>query len=233
LTDPHGIAAVVSRGHLLRSCNAGGAYDLSPTLDLRGDVALQVRDRGGVSIGVKPMVTICCRISGSAAMALSLAWSLATISFGVLAGAANISQPAASKPGTPASAIGVISGAAAARAIEDTPSGRILPSLISGSDGGRSTNIAGIWPPRKSVIAGAVPLYGTSMMSMPVMLLSNSVCRCAGEPGPLVANMSWPGFSFASLIRSVTVRTESDGCTTSTNGMPATSASGTKSFAGS
>ena len=53
---------------------------------------------------------------------------------GVAAGATTICHAAALKPGTPSSAIGARSGMAAARVFVVTPSARILPALISGTE---------------------------------------------------------------------------------------------------
>jgi hypothetical protein len=80
------------------------------------------------------------------------------MAFGVFAGATIIDQATASKPGTPASAIGGISGAAGQRVSEDTPSATNLLSLIGGSEGTGSENISGTCPARTSVVAGALPL---------------------------------------------------------------------------
>src|SRR5215467_8956579 len=97
-------------------------------------------------------------MSGDAITALSAAVSLLTTSFGVPAGTENTPQPAASKPATPASAIGGMSGADGSRVAVDTPSARTLPSLICGSDGTVSENSSGTWPAITSVNAGALPL---------------------------------------------------------------------------
>src|SRR5215469_426187 len=61
-----------------------------------------------------------------------------TIDDGLRAGATSIPQPAASKPGTPPSAKGAISGADGSRAAEVTPSARALPAFTSGSAGAGS-----------------------------------------------------------------------------------------------
>ena len=59
--------------------------------------------------GIMPSLIICCCTSGDASALLSAACSLLTTSLGVPAGTENTPQPAASKPGTPASAVGGIS----------------------------------------------------------------------------------------------------------------------------
>src|SRR5262249_15020559 len=78
--------------------------------------------------------------------AASAVCSLLTTSFGVPAGTENTPQPAASNPGTPASAIGGMSGADGERVFVDTPSTRTLPSRMSGSAGTGSENKSGTWP---------------------------------------------------------------------------------------
>jgi hypothetical protein len=69
---------------------------------------------------------------GSAMAAFTASLSFATISFGIPPGAATDCQAAQSKPGTPTSASGGMSGAAAARCAVVTPSARTLPAWISG-----------------------------------------------------------------------------------------------------
>src|SRR6516162_5347443 len=63
-----------------------------------------------------------------------------TISVGVATGATNMPQPAASKPGTPASAIVGMSGAVGQRLGDETPSARTFPAWIWGSEGSGSEN---------------------------------------------------------------------------------------------
>src|SRR6266568_628041 len=79
---------------------------------------------------------------------------------GVCAGATTIPQPAASKPGTSASASDGISSAAGRRAAEVTPRARTLPALINGSAGAGSANIKATCPPITSVRAGAARAIG-------------------------------------------------------------------------
>ena len=90
------------------------------------------------------------------------------------AGAATITQPDASKPGTPASASGGISGAAAQRVVVLTPSATTLPSRTSGTAGAGSENISGTCPATTSAMAGALPLYGMCVILMPVMVANSS-----------------------------------------------------------
>jgi hypothetical protein len=84
-----------------------------------------------------------------------------------------------------------------------------------------------IWPPTRSWNAGAVPLYGTIVSSMPPARLSSSVDRCPAEPVEPMAKLSLPGLALACDIRlamSLTGRslftdTASGACATSTTGV--------------
>ena len=57
-----------------------------------------------------------------------------------------------------------------------------------------------IWPPIRSWNAGAVPLYGTIMYSMPPARLSSSVERWPAEPIEPTAKVILPGLAFAYAI---------------------------------
>ncbi len=83
---------------------------------------------------------------------------------------------------------------------------------------GAVAKIAAIWPPIKSIIAGAAPLYGTCNMSMPVWRLNTSDAICSIEPLPAEPNASCPGFALASATSSATDFTGSEPLTTSTSG---------------
>ena len=81
---------------------------------------------------------------------------------------------------------------------------------------------------------GEEPLAGGGPSPSPSASPSASATPAASPtPTPLDPNESRPGLSLASLIRSATACTGSDGCTSSTNGTLATSAIGAKSAAGS
>jgi hypothetical protein len=77
---------------------------------------------------------------------------------GGLKAAADVFNAAISAPGTPASAIGGMSGADGERVVVDTPSARTLPPWMSGSAGTGSENNTGTWPATTSVKAGALPV---------------------------------------------------------------------------
>jgi hypothetical protein len=65
------------------------------------------------------------------------------------------------------------------------------------------------------------------------MLPKISPVRCTVEPVPAEAKLSWPGCAFATLMRSRTVRTGIDGCTTRMEGALASIETGSKSRTGS
>ena len=79
-------------------------------------------------------------------------------SAGVLAGANRPYQASASYPGTPASETVGRSGKAGERSAEVTASARNCPASISDAALATVVNITWIWPPIRSVIAGAAPL---------------------------------------------------------------------------
>ena len=80
------------------------------------------------------------------------------MSGGVAAGATSICQAAASKPGTPASAMVGMSFTAGMRSLVEMPSERTLPASICAMPGARSQNIRSMWPATTSLSAGSVPL---------------------------------------------------------------------------
>jgi hypothetical protein len=63
--------------------------------------------------------------------------------------------------------------------------------------------------------------------------LKSSAARCGVAPRGPVAQLSSPGFAFASAMRSCTDFAGTDGCTTSTIGELPTSVMGEKSRTGS
>src|SRR5215472_10641127 len=111
------------------------------------------------SKGSMPSLRISVSISDSARMSRSSAWSFATISRGVLAGATIMCQPGnAPNSGRPASAIGEMSGNAGTRVLVVTPRARTLPACKIPTAGGISQNISGMCPATTSFKAGALPL---------------------------------------------------------------------------
>src|SRR5262249_18548084 len=90
---------------------------------------------GGLVCGVRPRNIKRSRTSERDSTVRNASCNLLTIAAGVRAGATTIPHPAASKPGTPSSASGGISGVAGKRAAEVTPSNGTLPALICGRAG--------------------------------------------------------------------------------------------------
>src|SRR5438874_8297739 len=91
-----------------------------------------------------------------------------------------------------------------------------FPDLMCGSDEGMLSNIMFVWPARRSVTAGALPLYGMCTMSVFVRYVNIAPDMWMLVPLPLEAYVYLPGFFFASSITSLTLRGGNDGCTTST-----------------
>jgi len=60
-----------------------------------------------------------------------------------------------------------------------------------------AVNSTGIWPARRSVIAGLPPRYGTWTMSMPATIFRNSPARWWLVFGPELPNESLPGLALA------------------------------------
>ncbi len=83
---------------------------------------------------------------------------LATMSCGMPAGPQAENQAKKSKPVRPCSCSEGSEGASAERSRAEPPIACILPPLPSVSATPSGTNIAAIWPPIKSVKAGAEPL---------------------------------------------------------------------------
>ena len=79
------------------------------------------------------------------------------------------------------------SGNSGERVRLDTASGRSLPDLMYGSDVLTWSNISMTWPPMTSMIACALPLYGTCSILTPTWRLKSSVTMCPVPPGPEVA----------------------------------------------
>ena len=91
-------------------------------------------------------------------------------------------------------------------------------------------NVTATSPASSACTAWALPLYGTWIKSMPPMVLNVSAARCRIVPLPDDANGICPGFALPSAISSFTDFTGSEGCTTSINGLAATSVIGVKSL---
>ncbi|MCY1553771.1 hypothetical protein D9M68_902890 [compost metagenome] len=71
------------------------------------------------------------------------------------------------------------------------------------------------------------------MTLMPARRASISPARCPTVPLPACAMLNSPGFAFAALMKSASVRSGESARTASTTGCEATSAMGEKSFSAS
>lgn len=154
----------------------------------------------------------------------------AATSFGSPAGPQTPYQFVWWNPAKPASSIVRNSGAALARTGVVTARARTRPFLTNGRIEGRESNIICTCPPTRSVIAGALLLYGTCTMSMPAILLNCSAARCDELPGLGVAKFSFPGFAFAWATSSATLLKGRSLLTTRMNGMELICPIGVKSF---
>ncbi len=77
-----------------------------------------------------------------------------------------------------------MSGAAEARFAPVTASARALPSRIWPRIAARPGIAADTWPPRRSVTAWALPLYGIWFIWMPAMEAKRAMKRCCALPLP-------------------------------------------------
>ena len=103
---------------------------------------------------------------GDTALATS-SRSFCTMAGGVPGGASRPYQPVISYF-RPASWTVATSGSIGERLAPVTAIGVTLPSLACADIIGMASNITSMWPPSRSLSAGAEPLYGTMLMLMPV-----------------------------------------------------------------
>src|SRR6266699_513177 len=83
---------------------------------------------------------------------------------------------------------------------------------------GTVANIASTSPPTRSASASPAPLYATIVTSIPASILSSSISRRAGDPGPTLAKLIAPGLDLASFTSSGTVSGPRPGWTIKTSG---------------
>ncbi|CKR73062.1 Uncharacterised protein [Mycobacterium tuberculosis] len=83
-----------------------------------------------------------------------------------------------------------MSGSCSERLLVVTASARSLPDLMCGIELPRMSNMLVTWPPIKSTIAGAAPLYGMWVISTLTPSLNSSPPRCCGVPLPAEANVT-------------------------------------------
>src|SRR4051812_5977459 len=77
------------------------------------------------------------------------------------------------------------------------------------------------------------PLYGTCVMSMPVLDISSSIGRCVRVPKPAEPYTTCFGLAFANAMSCWTFLTGRDGCDTRSDGPIATKLIGARSFVAS
>ena len=94
-------------------------------------------------------------------------------------------------------------------------------------------NEASTWPPSRSEIAGAPPLYGTWMPSVPVCDQNSSAVRWSDEPLPDEAKVVLPGVFFNAASRSAVLLKGEAAGTTSTLGACTATVSRSRSLAAS
>ena len=104
---------------------------------------------------------------------------------------------------------------------------------MSGIDEPTESIMNCVSPPSTPLSAGALPLYGTCSICVPVSSCSSSPARCSVLPMPVLAKLASPGLALAAAIRSASVRAGLSVRTTSTSGVSAMRATGVKSRAGS
>src|ERR1700710_2158024 len=86
-----------------------------------------------------------------------------------------------------------------------TASARNAPDSNCPTDSGPLLNDIGICPPRRSLMEGAPPLYGTAFKSIFARFFKSSPARCVDVPVPACANDRLPGLALAAEIISPSV----------------------------
>src|SRR4051812_37386029 len=85
----------------------------------------------------------------------------------------------------------------------------------------------------RSLIAGALPLYGTWRALSPAIELNSSETRCAVAPVPDEEKVYLSGFDRTSSTNSRALFAGNEGCVTRANGAMAMRLTGCRSFSGS
>src|SRR6185369_13479363 len=156
-----------------------------------------------------------------------------TTSLGMPFGPTMPNQAVVSKPGNPDSAMVGTSGIAGDRLAVVTASARTRPDFTCGTAVAIWSNNISIWPPITSVMAAALPLYGTCLMSALVVSLNNSHARCCEVPLPPEPQLKRPGFALACATSSATFLAGKLLLVTSISGDAASMEIGVKSSIGS
>src|SRR6266545_202409 len=114
-----------------------------------------------------------------------------------------------------------------------TASARSLPAFTCGIALARLSNISCVSPASSACVAGAPPLNGTWTIAAAVSTLKSSPARWPALPVLPEPKLSLPGFAFAYAMNACADATGSEGLTTSTFGVVATSVIGAKSLTAS
>src|SRR5215212_1790655 len=111
-----------------------------------------------------------------------------------------------------------------------TASARTVPAASCPTDSGPLLKDIGICPPRRSLMAGAPPLYGIPLMSNLARPFRSSPARCVEVPIPAWAKARLPGFERACATTSPTVLKGESARTSRKFGEDANSEIGVKSL---
>ncbi|MNL40803.1 hypothetical protein D3C87_1631770 [compost metagenome] len=131
-------------------------------------------------------------------------------------------SPMGGTPGNCGSACGLV-----------TPSARSAPLLMCGRALSELANIMSTWPPSRSVMAGAVPLYGTFRIFRLAIIFMRSPAMCSDEPMAPSAMVYLPGLACTCDTNSAMDRAGKSLRVTSTLGTLASMLMGVKSPIGS
>ena len=134
-----------------------------------------------------PMPDSLATTSGDVSALLIARLSASTIAFGVFAGAKKPNQPIASTFFTPSSAKVGTSGSAVERFEPELARMVTLPARCNSVRSAMASTAAGTWPPIRSLLYAAEPLYGTCTISTPMPRPSSTPKKCGRLPAPDVA----------------------------------------------
>src|SRR6266850_1494916 len=132
---------------------------------------------GEVGAGSAPCLANCSLISAEASSLTVSRCSRSTMSFGVAAGTTSPCHELTSNPLYPSSETVGSSGATDERRSVVTARPRAFPPRTCGYREENGSNSTWSWPPMRSVMAGALPLYGTWFMRMPAAVEKYSTAR--------------------------------------------------------
>src|SRR5688572_9747515 len=134
--------------------------------------------------GSTPVFVSRSRTSGDFSAATISALSRRTTSCGMPAGPMKAYHNESSNSDTPVSFTVGRCGSAGDRAVPVVASARRRPDLTCPTTEPLVANVRNTWPPIKSVIAGALPLYGTCTILVPVSVSNSAPERCPDDPMP-------------------------------------------------